>query len=289
MPSIKHLHMKMQEYGGNKVGKWLPGMWPQVDRTTMSSEALRPGDQSQNSMEMPTGSPLLDHASAHPNGGVYAEFSMRSEDMDVPAGSSQRPMTAIECNTPNSTTPPVHARGKERQELWMKKRDDCFQLPPPKSRSHKKLRTRKPHKFLPLPAPEVPEVPEAPLPFTDPLQLARHLSALSIKAGPSVSTKKMLSTPIETTSAAPVEPANSMNGGNSIHNETPREKSAHEFLGLETVSTCSLAPSEVVMKNLESSGVDWSLKNKYTTFYSSTSGVGGSFCTPEIEDWGNLK
>ena len=280
MPSIKHFHMKMQEYGGTKVGKWLPGMWPQVERTNMSTEVSRPGDQLQNSLEIPSGSPL-DHAT-HPSGDAHTEFSMRSEDMDVPATSSQRTMTTIEYNATKSSTPPVHARGKERQEHWMKKRDDFFQLPPPKSRSHKKLRSRKTHQFLTLPA------PEAPLPFTDPLQLARHLSALSIKAGPSVSTKKILSTPIETTSA-PVEPTNLMNGGDIINNETPREESSHEFLDSETVSTCGLPPSQVVMRNLESRGVDWSLENKYTTFYSSTSGVGGSFCTPEIEDWGNLK
>lgn len=273
IPSIKHFHMKMQEYGGSKAGKWLPGMWPQAD-----------GNNQRNSVNLEVSRAKGTASPTHPTEvqfqppfgeQSFADFMTRSEDIDV---------ANVCIQDDGEATPvehvglPADIRSKERREIWLKKRDDFFQLPTGKVRSHKKLRNRKAHKFLL--APEV-------LPFIDTAEITHQLSVVSVEAGPSA-TNKGRATPNSSTAEQCLgilpSPVVSVSDERKDHS---REKYREGFSDTEGhISSRLRAPS--IEDSSNPSGRDEENKSPYL-FPSTISGLSGSYCTPEIEDWGNLK
>lgn len=169
---------------------------------------------------------------------------------------------------PDDGTPSAErldTKGPSHRELWIKKTDDIFQIPKPRSQSSKKLRSRKAHKLLL--APETLLLPS----------FSRQLASLSVvEAGPS--SKKLVHE-----GAAPAL-LSSSDGGNG-DDSTPREKcdKGRSYFDAE-IGNATVTPTVNVA---EISGV-LEESNKFP-YYSSLSGCSNNFISPEIEDWGNLK
>jgi len=140
--------------------------------------------------------------------------------------------------------------------LWTKKGEEIFQIS--KSRSQK-LRSRKAHKLL--------LAPETLLPSFTSLSV--------VEAGPS--SKKPAN---ESSSAVPALVSSSYNGG---ADESLGEKFNGGLYFRPEGGTATVTP----VVNIEVSSVAEE-SNTYP-YYTSVSGSSNHFCSPEIEDWGNLK
>lgn len=156
----------------------------------------------------------------------------------------------------------------EHLDTRRSKGDEFFQIP--KIRPHKKLRNRKAHKLLLAPHLTL-------LPFTG-QQLAEHLASLSVvEAGPSSKKKPTGDSGLSSTDSA--------NG-----DESPRENGGGSYFDIAeaagtgvTVTTPPVVDVVEVVEEKEEFQI-----HKYP-YYSSISASSYNFCTPEIEDWGNLK
>lgn len=260
IPSIKHVQMKIQECNGSRIEKpWNYGVLPQFEGHHHSGCTVEI-----NSEVVPQAvaadSPVRTHASSlirhekPSNEALSKEFFTYPEDGDIPANLDHRD------NDGTGTSPTDHIttqkpQGLNHQMLLSKKGDDIFQIP--KVCSHKKLRSRKAHKIL------IP--PEALLSFTEStgaIEISRHL------IGP---TMKQYGNP-----AAP-------EGCSESSKDDKCGDEAYSDPGCQRVLAKPAITSVVGALSNDQVGED-----KFP--YSSTmSGSSNNFCTPEIEDWGNLK
>ncbi|XP_024391968.1 uncharacterized protein [Physcomitrium patens] len=268
IPSIKHVQMKMQECNGSRVEKsWNNGILPQFEGHH-HSECTVEINSEVVSQVVAADSPVRMHASSltrHEKPSteeLSKEFLTHPEDGDVPANLDQNDDDGT--GTPSIEHIVTHkSQGKNHQEILSKKGDDIFQIP--KVCSHKKLRSRKAHKVL------IP--PEALLPFTEiprSAEIARHLTGLSmVEAGPSM---KQSGNP-----AAP--------GGCSESSKDEKYgDGAYSDPGCQRV-LAGPAIASVVVGGL----INDEVGDDKCPYYSAMSGSSNNLCTPEIEDWGNLK
>ncbi|KAG0579097.1 hypothetical protein KC19_4G072900 [Ceratodon purpureus] len=259
IPSMKQLQMKMQEYNSTTRGgkTWLPGIWPQAEDHHHSECTIENLELSQ---------------------GTAAGESV--ENLEARLDESSPSVAQHDHNLPNEDTfaelaPDDHEEddvGAPSVELIDMRRKNRNQ-DPPKGRVRKRLRSRKVHKLTLL-------APESLTHFTDlpgTTGLAQHLAGLSVvEAGPSVGAAKKL---------VGESAANESEGSESTANgdESSREKCEDGYSDAEGRSS-----EPPVVTILETNPVEGVQENKYP-YYRSMSGSSASFCTPEIEDWGNLK
>jgi tripartite motif-containing protein 37 len=258
IPSMKQLQMKMQEYNGTtRAGKWLPGTWPQAEDYHHSECTIEHLELSQ----APAAGESVENLEARLD---QPSPTVAQQDHNLP---NEDPFADLAPNDEDDDA------GAPSVELIDMRRKTRFQegLQTPKGRAHKKLRSRKVHKLTLL-------APESLIPFTDPpgtTGLAQHLAGLSIvEVGPSAGAKNLAGS-----AANECESSESANV-----DESSRDQKCED--GFSDAEGRSSEPPVVTI--LETNTVEGVEENEYP-YYRSMSGSSTSFCTPEIEDWGNLK
>ena len=258
IPSMKQLQMKMQEYNTTtRAGNsWHPGIWPQAEdhhRSECTIENLEPSHGASTAGESVENlEARLDQSSP----------TVAQHDRNLP---NEDPFAKM---APNDEDEDAGAPSVELIDMRRKKGcREGFQTP--KGRAHKKLRSRRVHK-LTLLAPETALMPFTELSGTT-SELAKHLAGLSVvEAGPSAGAAK--------------NESNESSESTANEEESSREKCEDGFSDAEARG--SEPPVVTILETINTvEGVE---ENKYP-YYRSISGSSTSFCTPEIEDWGNLK
>ncbi|KAG0590375.1 hypothetical protein KC19_1G094600 [Ceratodon purpureus] len=257
-PNIKHVQTKMQEHSTTRTNKWL---LPQAEDLHQDHPTSTYTTENLNNTE-----PLSPQDHSEP------------QTLDTKPSSSPKTLNSNDPN-PNFTAHPHEdddgdgtgaaapvehintRRPKDRMhhEPWPKKGEEQF-FHTHKVRSHKRMRSRKVHKLL--------LAPETLLPFTD----LHNTTAPSPSAAQAQAQTGNLA-------AAPVSSTSSANDDETKF--SLREKDCDQYSDNEEHESAALVVDEI--------DVAGEVDEKKYPYYSSMSGSSNNFCTPEIEDWGNLK